>query len=78
MSNVIELDDADMDESPHRRNWTTDEISSIISAVQKRPYLYDKRHPDYKQNAKKDTAWEQIAATLTNKHLTGFYSYFLG
>lgn len=71
MSNTVELDETEMDESPHRRNWSTEEISSIITAVQKRPFLYDKRHPDYKQNGKKDTAWEQIAATLPNKHLTG-------
>lgn len=68
---TIDLDDTEMDESPHRRNWTNEEIGTIISAVQKRPFLYDKRHPDYKQNNKKDTAWEQIAATLQNKQLTG-------
>lgn len=67
------MEEIDGDVTLHRdrRNWTNDEISAIISAVQQRPFLYDKRHADYKQNAKKDTAWEEIAAKLKNKHLTG-------
>lgn len=36
----------------------------LIIEVENHPVLYDASHPFYKDNSKKDKAWEEIAKTL--------------
>lgn len=50
-----------------RKIWTNEEIQTIINVVRSRPYLYDKKHDDYKHNQKKDTAWDEIAGIVKTK-----------
>lgn len=47
--------------------WTTNEIHSVISLVREYPQLYDRKHPEYKHNTKKEMAWEQISEALKPK-----------
>lgn len=58
-------------DSPNRRMWTNEEITTIIQEVRSRPFLYDKKHSDYKHHQKKEQAWDMIAAGMENKTLTG-------
>lgn len=50
-----------------RKVWTNQEIQTIIRTVRERPYLYNKKHQDYKHSQKKETAWEEISKILKNK-----------
>lgn len=47
-----------------KKVWTNEEIEMIINLVHLRPFLYDKRHEDYKQTQKKVAAWIEIATVL--------------
>lgn len=51
--------------------WSNEEIASIIQEVRDRPFLYDKKHSDYKHHQKKELAWDTIATKMQNKNLTG-------
>lgn len=50
-----------------RKVWSNQEIQTIINVVRARPYLYNKKHQDYKHSQKKETAWEEISKILKNK-----------
>lgn len=51
--------------------WSNEEIANIIQEVRDRPFLYDKKHSDYKHHQKKEMAWDTIAAKMQNSNLTG-------
>ena len=55
-----------------RKVWSSDEIKTIINFVKDRPFLYDKKHEDYKHSNLKDKAWAEIAQLLHCK--TGMFS----
>ncbi|XP_075751960.1 uncharacterized protein LOC142817898 [Rhipicephalus microplus] len=50
-----------MDSSSHQTNATTASFGYsaelLIDAIKMYPYLYDKRHPSFKDRTKKDRAW---------------------
>lgn len=48
--------------------WTTAEIHTVITLVREYPQLYDRKHVDYKHNAKKELAWQEIAAVVSSKN----------
>lgn len=63
-----------------RKVWTNEEIEMIINLVHLRPFLYDKRHEDYKQTQKKVTAWIEISAILNTTGMCGlciFHSIYI-
>lgn len=62
---------ADVSIGSDRIMWSNEEIASIIQEVRDRPFLYDKKHSDYKHHQKKEMAWDTIAAKMNNNHLTG-------
>lgn len=39
----------------------------LIDLYRERKFLYDKREPDFKDNLKKDNAWQEISQIMLNK-----------
>ncbi|KAL3259503.1 hypothetical protein MRX96_002137 [Rhipicephalus microplus] len=72
-----------MDSSSHQANATTASFGYsaelLIDATKMYPYLYDKRHPSFKDRTKKDRAWADRSmfgmstATSQQKRLTRDY-----
>lgn len=46
----------------------------LIDIIQQYPLLYDKSHNDYKNNNKKENAWQAIASTLDSTGIVKFFS----
>ncbi|XP_071567132.1 uncharacterized protein [Temnothorax nylanderi] len=46
----------------------------LVELYRERRFLYDKSHPDFKDNELKSNAWEEISSIMRDKNLGNFYT----